>query len=425
MRRRDRAAGLRPDPVGAPSPWRVVPAAGLTRRRIAPGRDLGRRAISVLPSCRWRGRRWGRRRAVDVSGWIPAVLPGGVRRWTAAGRRAGPVRPGRTGAVSTVRWRCRATSPGGARSGHGDVLPFASTANAARDMDVVRAALGEPKLSYLGYSYGSYLGALYMQMFPDRADRFVVDSTIDPAQPGTFKGRDSGAGERGGAGGEPTVQHRWSSHFLPGRRVRHPLHIGPYLVDDRTLPALLLDPLSDDSGAGAQLAATIQVLGDGGPRRIRPAHSRAGRHPGRPADRRPVGAGTARRPRSHVRGRGGAARPRVLLSGTSSVTGRRRRCSARSSVTSRRARSGRPVRRRRSACTTRYRRSSSRRPGTSAPRSTWAGRCTARSTGSRMITLDGVRTHGVYLFRGNGCVDDTVNAYLNTGVLPPADLTCR
>ena len=48
----------------------------------------------------------------------------------------------------------------------GDLLRYASTANIARDMDVVRAALGEPKLSFLGYSYGSYIGALYTQLFP-------------------------------------------------------------------------------------------------------------------------------------------------------------------------------------------------------------------------------------------------------------------
>jgi hypothetical protein len=41
-----------------------------------------------------------------------------------------------------------------------------------------------------------------------------------------------------------------------------------------------------------------------------------------------------------------------------------------------------------------------------------------------MITLNGVRTHGVYLFRGVPCVDDTVNEYLRTGVLPDTDLAC-
>jgi hypothetical protein len=45
-------------------------------------------------------------------------------------------------------------------------------------------------------------------------------------------------------------------------------------------------------------------------------------------------------------------------------------------------------------------------------------------TGSRLITLAGVRTHGVYLFRGAACVDDAVGAYLATGVLPAEDLRC-
>ena len=44
--------------------------------------------------------------------------------------------------------------------------------------------------------------------------------------------------------------------------------------------------------------------------------------------------------------------------------------------------------------------------------------------GSRMITLQGVRTHGVYLFRGSACVDGAVNAYLATGVLPARDFSC-
>ncbi|MER5811204.1 alpha/beta hydrolase [Streptomyces sp. NPDC002033] len=62
----------------------------------------------------------------------------------------------------------------------GDVLPYVTTRNTARDMDAIRAALGERKVSYLGYSYGTYLGAVYTQMFPRRTDRFVLDSGVDP-----------------------------------------------------------------------------------------------------------------------------------------------------------------------------------------------------------------------------------------------------
>ena len=64
----------------------------------------------------------------------------------------------------------------------GDTLPHITTRNTARDMDLIRAILGEKKISYVGYSYGTYLGAVYTQLFPGRADRFVLDSAVDPAR---------------------------------------------------------------------------------------------------------------------------------------------------------------------------------------------------------------------------------------------------
>jgi pimeloyl-ACP methyl ester carboxylesterase len=55
-----------------------------------------------------------------------------------------------------------------------------STENAARDMDVIRAVLGDKKLNYLGKSYGTYLGTIYAQLFPDKVGRLVLDGAIDP-----------------------------------------------------------------------------------------------------------------------------------------------------------------------------------------------------------------------------------------------------
>ncbi|MFI5527246.1 alpha/beta fold hydrolase [Kitasatospora sp. NPDC051853] len=77
----------------------------------------------------------------------------------------------------------------------GDLLPHITTRNTARDMDAIRAALGERRISYLGHSYGTYLGAVYTQMFPRRADRFVLDSSLDPALAwrGAFRGWSEGA----------------------------------------------------------------------------------------------------------------------------------------------------------------------------------------------------------------------------------------
>ncbi|MBT8223975.1 MAG: alpha/beta fold hydrolase [Dactylosporangium sp.] len=62
----------------------------------------------------------------------------------------------------------------------GDLLPYLSTRNTARDMDRIRQALGERKLSYLGFSYGTYLGTVYTSLFKHNADRIVLDSAIDP-----------------------------------------------------------------------------------------------------------------------------------------------------------------------------------------------------------------------------------------------------
>jgi pimeloyl-ACP methyl ester carboxylesterase len=62
----------------------------------------------------------------------------------------------------------------------GRLLPHVGTPNAARDMDVLRGVLGDAKLSYLGKSYGTYLGAVYAQEFPQRTGRLVLDGAIDP-----------------------------------------------------------------------------------------------------------------------------------------------------------------------------------------------------------------------------------------------------
>jgi pimeloyl-ACP methyl ester carboxylesterase len=64
----------------------------------------------------------------------------------------------------------------------GTMLPHMTTPNTARDMDVLRAALGEKKLNYLGVSYGTYLGAVYGTLFPGHVRRMVVDSVVNPSR---------------------------------------------------------------------------------------------------------------------------------------------------------------------------------------------------------------------------------------------------
>lgn len=62
----------------------------------------------------------------------------------------------------------------------GDLLGNLDAASVARDMDVLRAVLGDDELTFLGYSYGTYLGAVYAELFPQKVGRMVLDGAVDP-----------------------------------------------------------------------------------------------------------------------------------------------------------------------------------------------------------------------------------------------------
>jgi pimeloyl-ACP methyl ester carboxylesterase len=57
-----------------------------------------------------------------------------------------------------------------------------SSTEVAKDMDVIRVLVGDKKLTYFGVSYGTFLGALYADLFPDKVGRFVLDSAMSPNQ---------------------------------------------------------------------------------------------------------------------------------------------------------------------------------------------------------------------------------------------------
>ncbi|MDO8363332.1 MAG: alpha/beta hydrolase [Actinomycetota bacterium] len=63
----------------------------------------------------------------------------------------------------------------------GDLLPYVGTQNAARDMEQLRKALGDEQLTYLGFSYGTALGAVYADLFPGSVRALVLDGSVDPA----------------------------------------------------------------------------------------------------------------------------------------------------------------------------------------------------------------------------------------------------
>ncbi|MFF7719068.1 alpha/beta hydrolase [Streptomyces luteogriseus] len=87
--------------------------------------------------------------------------------------------PAPDGSVDENMATARRTADACARNG-GELIRHISTANEARDLDRLRAALGEEKISAWGVSYGTYVGAVYSQLFPHRTDRIVLDSNNDP-----------------------------------------------------------------------------------------------------------------------------------------------------------------------------------------------------------------------------------------------------
>ncbi|MFF5783456.1 alpha/beta hydrolase [Streptomyces sp. NPDC012693] len=76
----------------------------------------------------------------------------------------------------------------------GSILPHVSTVETARDMDILRAVLGDAKLTYVGASYGTFLGATYAELFPGRVGRLVLDGAMDPSLPAIDLNRDQTAG---------------------------------------------------------------------------------------------------------------------------------------------------------------------------------------------------------------------------------------
>jgi len=73
---------------------------------------------------------------------------------------------------------------GACEANSGGILAFITTDQAARDMDLLRGVLGDKALNYLGYSYGTFLGATYAKLYPERVGRLVLDGAIDPSVSG-------------------------------------------------------------------------------------------------------------------------------------------------------------------------------------------------------------------------------------------------
>jgi len=135
-----------------------------------------------------------------------------------------------------------------------------STAQVARDLDVLRRAVGDERLSYLGFSYGSYLGQVYANLFPDRVRALVVDGVVDPwAWAGTRRTAHLPVTDRIGAGeaGWRALQEVLDRCAVGGPDVCRtaglgaPREVWTQVTDGlRAAPVVLVDP-----GSGTELGA--------------------------------------------------------------------------------------------------------------------------------------------------------------------------
>jgi len=93
------------------------------------------------------------------------------------------ITPGERGSDEWIADRREASAAFGAACADstGDLLANVDTKSAARDLDLLRAVLGDEKLNYLGYSYGTFLGATYADLYPEKVGRLVLDGAIDPS----------------------------------------------------------------------------------------------------------------------------------------------------------------------------------------------------------------------------------------------------
>ncbi|ADB34109.1 TAP domain protein [Kribbella flavida DSM 17836] len=319
-----------------------------------------------------------------------------------------------------------------------DVLPHATTANTARDMDRLRIALGEPRLHYLGYSYGSYLGMVYLQLFGQYAGRFVLDGPVAPDRIGSDLLRETGPANEAAlrdwaqwAAGQDATYHlgRTPAQVVAGVQElistaeRRPLPVGEHRVDAGVLPVMLWMLVPDDRPEGNAMLARVVM------------------------DLRAAARGESVDPDSPLMALAG-----FLLTGKESATASALAaitCADRATaVTARSAwpdiqRHRRtepvfgslvrnvgvcaywPTRPVQTPVTIGNDRPALLITATRDTRVTWDQALASRRvlTGSRLLSVN-ARKHGLYREYGNACVDRTTTEYLLTGRLPRADTTC-
>lgn len=130
------------------------------------------------------------RAAYDVVGWDPRGVGASspVQCFDAAGMDDflfgdEPEPEFERGSDEWIEAEIAATRPFGEACAErsGELLSSVSSEATVRDLDMLRAIVGDPKLNFLGFSYGTYIGALYADTFPDHVGRLVLDGAMDPS----------------------------------------------------------------------------------------------------------------------------------------------------------------------------------------------------------------------------------------------------
>ncbi|WP_067699735.1 alpha/beta fold hydrolase [Nocardia jejuensis] len=315
-----------------------------------------------------------------------------------------------------------------------DKIRNINTRNTARDMDVVRSALGERTLSYFGASYGTYLGSVYTQMFPERADRIVLDSAVDPDRIWVGHYQDMGPINEYALDDWAVwaARHDDEYHFgATAEQVRafvtdmirragaHPVFSvsSTYLVDEHTVPLMIFALLANPQW-NSRLADVVRIISDGAN--------------GVPIDL------------DDLKARVTAAVPLEAASLAAVLCGDRAapRDPAWYLANIEQARATQPVfgafANNITACA--YWPDPVEPPTevrNAVPALILVSEHDTRTayqegvalhhdlTASRLVTLAGTRIHGAFRVGLSPCVTDAVNTYLADGTLPAADLTCR
>ncbi|TCC36078.1 alpha/beta fold hydrolase [Kribbella speibonae] len=366
-------------------------------------------------------------RFVGRSTPIDCKLPFAGWPWAGGADRSSFARADRQ--VADVAARCGAHA--------GGYLPYVNTRNTARDIDRVRIAVGEQKISYLGYSYGTYLGSVYLQMFPGRTDRVVLDGPMDPERYSARLLRTVGpANEAALRAWTSWAAARDATYHLGSTPARvmasvdrilriaatKGLRVGTYQLDDGSVPLVLFGPLADDRDAArATYAGIVRTLLDATSGPVEPGPDLGGFLEGllTPASSQLASAQIA------------------ILCGDRAVP-RDRQVYWRDIQTHRRAEPHfASLTRMISPCA--YWPVQPQEPPTwiatseralivaadGDPRSIYAYATALQKhlPNARMLTLKNARKHGIFGEYGSDCVDNTVISYLITDRLP-ADKTC-